>query len=180
LDNKIDTFRNLKAAATNNVLNAHAGTGASHTTSADSQPDAPRNLSVTVTNVASPSGNVVVAGKDPMGNSISESFTISPGSTVVGNSAFININASGITIPAGVSSSDTVSVGLGSKLGLLGTIYSDARDGTVYSVKKPDDQTDLTGYTLNTTYNTVAIDAGVATNDDFLIYWRQNKNIILE
>lgn len=62
-------------------------------------------------------GNVVIAGTNVQGNVITETIALSGASEVAGNKAFASVTS--ITIPAKVNGSgDTVSIGIGAKLGL--------------------------------------------------------------
>jgi len=166
-----DVFMDCLAASTNHVHAAMTGTGAEQEiTTGITNPDVPRNISITTTNNASPSGDVKITGVDAKGNSVTEDITIVPGGTAYGNVAFATVSK--ITIPAGVSASDTVAVGISDKLGLSNVIYE---TGDVYKVKK--NNADATIGTVNATYGTVDC-ATINAGDDFTIYYRSNLNII--
>lgn len=97
---------------------AIAGTGAEQTiTTGITQPDVPRNISITTTNNSSPSGNVTIAGLDVAGASQTENITITAGGTANGTSSFLSVTS--ITIPAGVTAADTVTIGIGDTLAAL-------------------------------------------------------------
>ncbi|RLJ01551.1 MAG: hypothetical protein DRP08_05375 [Candidatus Aenigmatarchaeota archaeon] len=166
-----DLFMDCLAASTNYVHSAITGTGAEQEiTTGITNPDVPRNISITTTNNASPSGDVTITGVDARGNSVTENITIVPGGTAYGNVAFATVSK--ITIPAGVSASDTVEVGISDKLGLSNVIYE---SGDVYKVKK--NNADATIGTVNPTYGTVDC-ATINAGDDFTIYYKSNLNII--
>jgi hypothetical protein len=79
-------------------------------------PAAPRNVTITG-NAAGIAGNIVITGTNYAGEAISEAITLSGTSTVAGSKAFNAITE--IDLPAQTNTSgDTVSVGLGSALGL--------------------------------------------------------------
>lgn len=177
-------------AVTANYVGSWAGTGAEQVISPGdpgwaAQPDIKRNLTVACTNNAAPSGDVVIAGVNAKGQTISETFTIVPGGTAVGNEAFATITT--ITIPAGVAAADTVDVGIGSKLGLSNIIYATA---DVYKVTRTtggapaatagDYSVQGTDITVNATYDTVdmATGAGIVAGDCYAVNYRSNLNII--
>jgi len=112
-----DSFKGALAASTNHVSEAVAGAGAEQEITYDiTNPDLPRNISITATNNAAPSGYVRVEGTNARGDADSEEIAIIAGDTACGNKAFATITK--VTIPAGVSPADTVEVGISEKLGL--------------------------------------------------------------
>jgi len=167
----VDCFQNLQAASTTYIHAAITGTGAEQeVTTGITSPDVPRNVSITTTNNASPSGDVTIEGIDAKGNSIVENITIVPGGTAYGDKAFAKVTK--IILPAGVSTSDTVSVGISDKLGLSNVIYE---TGDIYKVKRNNaDDTIGTVDVTNGTVDCATINAG----DDITIYYRSNLNII--
>lgn len=85
-------------------------------TTAITSPAVPRNVSVTG-NASGITGNVVVTGTNYNGDTITETIALSGTSTVAGTKAFKTVTS--IALPAKTNSSgDTVSVGIGSALGL--------------------------------------------------------------
>lgn len=172
-----EVFMDVLAASTNHC-GSWVGTGvAQEIVAGITQPDVPRNLTVSCTNNAAPSGNVVIEGVSAKGTPISETFTIVPGGTATGNRAFATISK--ITIPATVDggSADTVSVGIGSKMGLADIIYAIA---DVYKVKKNNADWALANYTANATYDTVDVSTGgaIIAGEDFTIWYGTNLNIV--
>ena len=166
-----DLFMDVLAVSTTAVHAAITGTGAEQEiTTAIINPDVARNISVTTSNVSSPSGNVTITGVNAKGNSTTEDIAISAGGTAYGSKAFATVSK--ITIPAGVTADDTVAVGISDKLGLSNIIYA---SGDVYKVKK--NNADATIGTVNTTYGTVDC-ATINNGDDFTIYYKSNLNII--
>ena len=105
-----------------------------------------------------------------------------PGGTAYGDKAFATVSK--ITVPATVNGggADTVTVGIGDKLGLSNVIY---KTGDVYKVKvnnadktsEFDMATDVD--TDNGTVDMGSLAAGGITGgDDITIYYRSNLNII--
>ena len=146
---------------------AIAGTGAEQTiTTGITHPDVPRNATITTTNVAAPSGNVLIYGWTALGIYTSESLAIIAGSLRAGWTPFVTIDT--IVIPAGVTAADTVSVGIGQRLGL--TKYIQATTDVIKVVKN--------GTSISyTAYldNVVAVGA-LTAGDDFVIYYYDNWN----
>lgn len=174
--NHTDSYRNISNETTTYVHAAIAGTGAEQEIiAAITNPDVPRNVSITATNVTPPSGDVTIDGIDSKGNIISEDITINPGNTVYSNNAFSTVTK--ITIPATIIAADNIEVGIGSKLGLTNIIYT---TGNVYKVRKNDVDWAAANWTVDATYHTVDVSTGGAINigDDFEIYYRSNLNII--
>ena len=90
------------------------------------QPDVPRNLTVTG-NAAAVAGNVVIVGTNQAGEVITETIVAAGTATVVGNKAFATVTS--VTFPAYVSAgTERIRVGTGAKLGLP---FSNPRDGVV-------------------------------------------------
>lgn len=79
-------------------------------------PAAPRNVSITG-NAAGIAGDVVVKGTNYAGEAITETIALSGTTTVVGNKAFKTVTEIDLPIKTNASG-DTVSVGIGAKLGL--------------------------------------------------------------
>ncbi|NVM21302.1 MAG: right-handed parallel beta-helix repeat-containing protein [Desulfobacterales bacterium] len=175
-DNHYDHFQDCLAASANYVHAAIAGTGAEQEiTTAITNSDVPRNISITTTNVSTPSGDVTITGIDAKGNSTTENITIVAGGNAYGNKAFSTVSK--ITIPAGVTSDDTIAVGMSDKLGLSNVIYA---TGDVYKVKKNNADYPAASYMVNATYDTVDVSTGgaITGGDDFTVYYRSNLNII--
>lgn len=102
--------------------------------------DVARNLTC-VANVSGVTGNVVVAGTNLNGDAITETLALNGTTTVTGNKAFATVTQ--ITFPTRTHSNDTVSVGVGSKLGLhhkqtndtvFRTHYNNVIEGTAPTV----------------------------------------------
>ena len=160
-------FQDLLAADTDGIHAAITGNGAiQNITTAITNPDYARNGSITVTNVATPSGDVKLIGI-VMGKNDEESITIIPGSTAHGNKPFDSISK--IVIPAGVSASDTVTVGFSDKIGLDNPIVLAA---DVFKKKvNNEDKTSELSTKVSATYHTVDC-ATVVVNEDMLLKYK--------
>lgn len=100
--------------------------------------------------MAAPSGNVTITGL-VRGTEDTDVIPIIAGSTAYGVKAFDVVT--NINIPAGVSASDTVTVGFSDKIGLSNPITS-AADVFKKKVNTEDKTSELSGK-VNTTYHTV-------------------------
>ncbi len=100
---------------------AHAATGANAFPGPVTNPDKPRNLTVTF-DAGWDGGDVTVTGFDQFGEVVSETFTASPGATVTGSKVFASVAT--ITKAAVGASAATASVGTGNKLGVLGKLVN--------------------------------------------------------
>lgn len=92
------------------------------------QPDVPRNITVTQTAVDAEdtNGTIVIVGTDIAGNVITETITPNAGVTVAGAKAFktvTSVTGVGWIIGGG---NDTITVGVGSLIGLPMTLTADA------------------------------------------------------
>jgi hypothetical protein len=105
------------------------------------QPDLPRNITVKG-NAGGMAGNVVINGHDKAGYAITETIALSGSSEVVGSKAFARVTE--IVLPARTAEANTVSIGLGVKLGLSRPIEAttDVKyatvDGTANAVSASD------------------------------------------
>jgi hypothetical protein len=92
------------------------------------QPDVPRNVTVTG-NGAAVAGNVVITGTNAVGEVITETIAAAGAATVVGNKAFASVTS--ILLPAyAVANTERIRVGTGAKLGLP---FSNSRDGLIHA-----------------------------------------------
>lgn len=92
------------------------------------QPDVPRNITVTQTAVGAEdtNGTVVIVGTDIAGNAITETLIPNAGATVAGAKAFktvTSVTGAGWAIGEG---NDTITVGVGSLIGLPMQLTADA------------------------------------------------------
>ncbi|GAH51162.1 unnamed protein product [marine sediment metagenome] len=107
-------LQDVRAADDDYVHAAIIGTGGEQEITTDiTNPDVPRNASIKTTAVDSPSGIVKLDGINNLGQSASEEITIIAGSTVCGNVAWSTLSK--ITVPAGVSDQDSITVGMSDK-----------------------------------------------------------------
>jgi hypothetical protein len=116
-----ETHKKVSVATTNAVLAAAATAVAGRTiTSGITNPDVPRNLTITTggTTADIAAGDVVITGTNIEGKTISESFTMADNQTgtITGNKAFKTVSS--IVFPAADNTSATIAVGTGAKLGL--------------------------------------------------------------
>ena len=147
------TVVDIKAADTDGVHAAITGNGTiRNITTSITNPDESRNATITTTNNSSPSGNVVLTGL-VRGTEETETFVIVAGSTVQGNKPYDTIT--NIQIPAGVSGSDTVSIGWGDKVGLT---YEISAVTKVYKVV-------INAVDVTSTYVTSKVNATYGTID---------------
>ena len=116
-------YQDVRAEDEDYIHAAITGTGGElEVTTAITNPDVPRNISIKTTNVATPSGDVEITGINSVGEADSETITITPGGTAYGSKAFMIVTK--ITLPATVSGSDTVTVGISDKIGLNHSIIN--------------------------------------------------------
>lgn len=78
-------------------------------------PTVPRNITV-VGNVAGITGNVVIKGTNYNGDKITETLALNGTTVVAGNKAFKTITE--VDLPVQIADGNTVSIGVGEKLGL--------------------------------------------------------------
>ncbi len=160
-------FQDLLAANVSGIHVAITGTGAiQNITNGITNPDYARNSSIATTNNASPSGNVKIVGL-VRGKNDEEDIPITPGSTVCGNKAFDTVAK--IVIPAGVTASDTVTVGFSDKIGLDNPIVV---AGDVFKKKvNNEDKTFELSEKVSATYHTVDC-ADIVANEDMLLKYK--------
>ena len=92
------------------------------------QPDVPRNMTVTG-NGAAVAGNVVFTGTNSAGEVITETILAAGTATVVGNKAFATVTS--ILLPAyAVANTERIRAGGGAKLGLP---VNNSRDGLIHA-----------------------------------------------
>lgn len=161
-------FQDLRAADDDYVHAAITGTGVEQEiNTAITNPDVSRNVSVKTTNVAAPSGDVKITGVNDKGVSAEENITIVAGSTAYGNVAWATISK--ITVPAGVSASDTVTIGTSDKLG-LGIDIINTGDVFKKKVNNEDKSSEISG-NVDTTYDTLDC-ATIVANEETTIWFK--------
>lgn len=132
-------FTNTKkvaaAGATTLVHAAITGSSsaASTVTTGFTDPDVPRNLTVTAGGTAADiaAGNVTVTGTNVEGKVITEDFaiTVDTAATITGNKAFKTVTS--VLIPQQDGAAATYAIGVGNKIGLNHRLASTAGTGTV-------------------------------------------------
>ena len=163
-----EIFTDVAAASAAAIHAAIAGTGAiQNITTAITNPGEGRNVTITATNVASPSGNVVITGL-VRGTEDTETLGITAGGTTLGNKPFDTVT--NIQLPAGLSASDTVSVGIGDKFGLLHEIDA---IGQVYKISvNAVELTSTYAALVNATYSTIDFST-VGVYQDMVVWYYQ-------
>lgn len=111
------------AASTTALLAATSvsSSAASTLTPTTTEPDVPRNLTVTVaatTGAHVAAGNITVTGKNVEGKTITEDFAVTDNTpaTITGNKAFATVTS--VSVPQQDGASVTVALGIGAKLGI--------------------------------------------------------------
>lgn len=159
-------FQDLQAANDDYIHEAIVGTGEKQEIKEGiTNPDVTRNASVKTTNVSSPSGNVRLTGVTDKGERKYEDITIVAGETVCGDVAWATLSK--ITVPAGVTSPDAVTIGMSDKLG-LGLSIESVGDVFKKKVGREDKSLQISG-NVNTTYGTLDC-ATIAENEDTTIW----------
>lgn len=173
-----DYFKAPLPASINHIYKAISGTGSSKEITADiTNPDYPRNISITATKNSAISGYVIVEGTNAGGSSQSEEIPIIAGGTAYSNKAFATVTK--IKLPSELSPADTVEIGIADKLGLSYpisattdvykvTIYLDANKWQNYAANEISGVDSANG-TIN--FATIPVSLGV----DFPTYSVQYK-----
>ena len=135
-------------------------------TTAITSPAAPRNVSVTG-NASGIEGNVVITGTNYNGDTITETIALSGTSTVAGTKAFASVIS--VAFPAKTNTSgDTVSVGIGSALGLpyklahntvLAAYLDNTKEGTAPTVAVSATALESNTITLSSSLSGKVVDA---------------------
>ena len=114
---KTVTYQNVTAWSTTDVHAAINGDGTNQTITTDiTNPTCPRNLYISCSNVASPSGDVTLTGIDVNGRTVTETVTLNPGTYVSSIYAYVSLTS--FVIPEGVGASDHISIGQSNYIGL--------------------------------------------------------------
>lgn len=145
-------FQDVRAASLDYIHSAINGTGSEQEVTTEiTNPDVPRNASITATSIDTPSGNVKLDGVNAKGEVATENIAIIPGETAYGNVAWSTLNK--ITLPAGVSDQDTVKVGISDKLGLNLSIIN-ISNVIKKKINNVDKSSEISGK-VDVTYNTL-------------------------
>jgi hypothetical protein len=163
------------AATSNTAVHAAINQPASGTTvvtTSITNPDFPRNL-IAKGNQSTCTGNVVIAGTDIRGNAITETIAASGTSGEAGNKAFATVTS--ITIPAQGASGDTLSIGIGVKLGLDRNLLDQSvLDGYADGVREATFPTVAASGTVSTasiSSNTVSFNTAPNGSHNFSVYF---------
>jgi len=166
--NYVAHFMDVDAADADYVHAAITGTGASQDVStAITNPDYGRNITVTCSNVATPSGVVTITGTLADGTTAAtDAITIIAGSIASGVKPFVYV--SNINTPVGLSASDNVTIGIGDIIGLQNAISAEA-DIYLKTVDGVEEYGEIAGK-ANTTYNTLDCST-IVQNEDITVYY---------
>jgi len=172
-----DEFASVLEADTNYILESTsvaAGSGSIAAASLTHQPDVPRNVTLTITQVGGTitAYTIEVQGYDAKGRRVQENFTFPGGGspwTQTGNVAFSKIIYVYWSV-TGAGAGDTMILGIGQKLGLTGNLNA---TGDVLYVKQSGATT--AAYTANASYDTIAPTA-IVEPDDVVVYYRNCLN----
>lgn len=169
-----DMFLDVLAAATNNVVTAEDVSAAIPITcTIAAQPDVPRTISWVITHANITAATVVFVGVNAKGEAVTESFAaggaVWSGET---SNAFATITSVKVTARTGTGATDTLNVGIGSKLGLSNPLQAAT---SVIKVTKNKADYPAASYTVSAAYDTVDVSAGAAivADDDFTISYRR-------
>lgn len=180
--NHHDVFMDVVAASTIHLLNAEdiSAYAGGETPSVLAQPDVPRNVIVTATDAVAETPvltmSIIISGINARGVSVSETFVTSGSETKIGNVAFATITSQEIDLIAGNGVGDTLSIGIGYKLGLSNVINT-ASD--VYKIKKNNVNADVAVDNVNVSNGTYDMSVITLDNgDDFTIWYKSNLNIV--
>lgn len=177
------TFSNLVAAGTANVLSAHAGNTSSAAASATTfvaQPDSARNLVITPGGTTNDVANcsITVLGTNYKGQSISEAFAFAANasSATTGSKAFLTVTS--VVFPSNCEDSPygaTWSIGYGEKIGvkkcmdsaghILFSTLNGAKEGTAPTMSVDVDELEKNTADFNGTMN---------GSNDFELFFFQN------
>jgi len=159
-----ETFLDVAAASNSAVRGTTVCTSTTTYNSGNTNPDVPRNITVTESGGGTNTGNVTITGTLADGTpNISEVIAMTDDGTSVGAKAFATIDS--ITLPA-CTGLPNVTIGTGTKLGLSNSLHG---QNTVYKVKL--NGSDVAIPTVNTTNSTVDV-SSITSGDDFTIWYR--------
>lgn len=156
------------AAAVHAAITLAAGTTTTVTT-AISNPDVPRNVTITG-NAAGITGNVVITGTNFEDQVITETIVASGTSTVVGNKAFKTVTQ--IVVPQQNAGGDTISIGSGAKLGLQDRISLDSIFRAYLNGVKEATAPTVAADASNIESNTVTLNSTLNGNPVVVVYFR--------
>lgn len=177
--NKIEHFQDILAASATAIRsNEDLSAATPITFTLDAQPDVPRSLTWAFdSHVQITAFTLVFTGVNAKGQTVTSTFTEANGWSGETSNAFASITSIRLTSRTGTGASDTMDIGIGSKVGLASHIMVTT---DVFKVKKNNAHVAAAGYTAETTYDTVDLSTGgaISGGDDFTIWYRCNQNII--
>jgi hypothetical protein len=180
-----EDFKGVLAASATSIDAAEDLSAALPITCTISQPDVPRTVVWSLTHANITKFTIVITGIDAAGRAQTVTITDAAGWSGETSIAFAVISSVKVTGRTGTGAGDTLSLGVGSKLGLSNDV---AAQGDVYKVSKVPLLTGLaadysgTGnVTVDATNNTVDVSTGAAitAGDDFSILYRSYFTNIL-
>jgi hypothetical protein len=168
-----DALGSPAAASATAVLAATAlpTSGTTTVTTGITNPDVPRNVTITG-NAVGITGNVVVTGTNKSGQTITETIAASGTATVAGNKAFKTVTS--VQLPTRNAGGDTISIGTGTKLGLsrkltentvLFAFLNGVKEGTAPTVAVSGTALESNTVILNSTLNGTAVVVLYLTSD---------------
>ena len=166
VSNFVEHFMDVNAADSDYAHGAAAGDSSAQDVTGCTNPDIPRNVSITTTNNSTPSGDVQVWGVSADGVTDSEEITVSAGSIAYGDIAWATLTK--YVIPATVDSLDYVSLGISDKIGLTNTVSAEA---DVYKITLDGtDSSIIASGNVDTTYNTIDCSVILENSDYTVLY----------
>ena len=176
---QVDILMDVLAATADQIVNAYAiNVAPPFNVAIAGQPDVPRNITFIITDgdASISAFTMTVTGLDAKGIAQVESFNFAGGLAQVGSIAFATIIQVRFTAITGAGAGDVISVGIGSKLGIVNPIYAAAQ---IYKVKKNNADYPAASYTLDQANATVDVSPGgaIVGGDDFAIYYKISLNI---
>ncbi len=153
-------------AANNTSIQTARQTYSSYTAFDGVQPDVPRNVIVVDPATTADTGTINISGIDWKGQYVTDAIAIVPNGTAYGVVAFMKVLlADGYDAGAG----NTVSLGIGEKLGMPKRMLQDDLISPVLKIKNKTLDVVPTPANVNRVYNT--IDPGTITDGDDFTFW---------
>ncbi len=174
-DSTMDEFTSVKEADTNYIVEStDVSGGGPGTATIAHQPDVPRNVTVTVTQVGGTitAYSIEVHGYDAKGRKVIEKFTKPAGGSPwaqIGNRAFAKIAYVYWSV-TGAGAGDTLIVGIGTILGLSGLL---TRAADVLYVEQSGARTAL--YAASESWDTIT-PTSITEPDDIVVFYRACAN----
>ena len=169
-----EMFLDVLAAAADSVVTAEDVSAAVPITcTIAAQPDVPRTLSWVITHTNITNFTLAILGVDAKGNKVTETFSQADGWSGETDAAFATVTSVTLSARTGTGATDTLNVGVGSKLGLANPLHSASSVSKV--TKNKADYPDAS-FTVDATNDTVDVSTGAAivADDDFCITYRMS------